>query len=375
VVIGGGLTGCASAYALASGGVDVVLVEADRLANGSTAGGLGAIVPQPDASFVSVEREAGLRAARTGWTEARRDALDLASVLRKLKVKCDLEATHVFINAATAAEALALKKEQAARKHAGLDAPLVGGPAARAAIGTDSASAIRLRDAFVYDPVRASLGLASAAVSKGARVFEQSAVVRTRFTRKDAQVILRNGRIRARLVIVATGEPGALFSQLRRHVRRQEGFAVVTHPLPAAMRQQVGPRDALLAETGPDRHWLRWLPDGRILFTGAVGAPTPSRLLDKALVQRTAQLMYELSVRYPAISGLPAAWGWNVPVVSTPDGLPWIGSHRNYPHHFFALASGWLGDSLGWFAARAAVRHFRQDAHKTDDALSFARYL
>jgi glycine/D-amino acid oxidase-like deaminating enzyme len=62
VVIGGGLTGCASAYALASGGVDVVLVEADRLANGSTAGGLGAIVPQPDASFVSVEREAGLRA-------------------------------------------------------------------------------------------------------------------------------------------------------------------------------------------------------------------------------------------------------------------------------------------------------------------------
>jgi glycerol-3-phosphate dehydrogenase len=50
VVIGGGLTGCASAYALSAAGLRVVLLEADRLAEGGTAGGTGVIVPQPDAS-------------------------------------------------------------------------------------------------------------------------------------------------------------------------------------------------------------------------------------------------------------------------------------------------------------------------------------
>jgi gamma-glutamylputrescine oxidase len=38
VVIGGGLTGSMAAYVLAAGGLDVILVEADRLATGSTGG-------------------------------------------------------------------------------------------------------------------------------------------------------------------------------------------------------------------------------------------------------------------------------------------------------------------------------------------------
>ena len=36
VIIGGGLTGCATAYAFAAAGIDVVLLEADRLGQGAT---------------------------------------------------------------------------------------------------------------------------------------------------------------------------------------------------------------------------------------------------------------------------------------------------------------------------------------------------
>jgi len=42
------------------------------------------------------------------------------------------------------------------------------------------------------------------------------------------------------------------------------------------------------------------------MFAGALTKLVPPRLRDKVLVQKTAQLMYELSVRYPDISGLPA---------------------------------------------------------------------
>ena len=83
--------------------------------------------------------------------------------------------------------------------------------------------------------------------------------------------------------------------------------------------------------------------------------------------------MYELSVRYPVISGLPAAWGWRVPVVSTADGLPWIGAHRNYPFHFFAVAFGWHGDALAWFAAKAALRYLRDEPAKDDAAFGWLR--
>ncbi len=375
VIIGGGLAGCAAAHGLAGAGFDVVLLEAERLASGATAGGFGAIVPQPDAQFAEVARASSARVARTAWKEAKRGALEFATVLRKLPTKSDVASVPLFINATTSEDAVALRREQAARKKAGVDAPWLSAQAARQLLGLDSAGAIRLSGGSQYDPVRGALGLAGAAESKGVRIFERSVVTRTQFTRKDARVVLSNGSIRTRGVLVATGEPGTLYGQLRRHVRQAEGYAVVTHPLTAAMRQEIGKRQGILTERSADPHWLRWLPGGRILFAGALGTPTKERQRDKILIQRTAQLMYELSVRYPAMSGLPAAWSWAIPVVSTLDGLPWIGPHRNYPHHFFALAMGWHGDALAWFAARAAVRHFRGASTKEDEVMGFARYL
>lgn len=375
VVIGGGLTGAAVAYALAQAGVDVILLEAERLASGSTAAGLGAVLPQPDALYRAVEEVAGRRVARTAWSEARRSAREFGAVLRKLPIKCDITESALVINARTQEDAAELRRDQAARKAAGLDAPWLAPAAVQADVATDSFGGLRLRDAFTFDPVRATLGLASAAEAKGARIFEHSAVRRTRFTRRIAHVVLSGGAIRTAAVIVATGEPGTVFGQLRRHVRREIGYAIVTHPLLAPMRHASGKRTSVVTDAGPAPYWWRWVSEDRVLFAGARSRPPGVRLRDKTVIQRTAQLMYELSVRYPAISGLPAAWGWDIPVVSTPDGLPWIGPHRNYPFHFFAMAFGWHGDGLAWLAARAAVRFVRGEATRDDDALGFVRYL
>src|SRR5690606_23603619 len=54
VVIGGGLTGAIAACVLARGGLDVVVVDAERVVSGSTAAGFGAVVPQPAASFAAM---------------------------------------------------------------------------------------------------------------------------------------------------------------------------------------------------------------------------------------------------------------------------------------------------------------------------------
>lgn len=375
VVIGGGLTGATAAYVLASGNLDVVLLEADRIAGGATAGSLGVILPEPDASFRSVEALAGRRVARTAWVDAQRSAREFAAALKKLPTKSDLESTAFVINARTSDGSQALRKEQAARRAASVGAPWSTPASARTESGTDSFGALRLSDAYVFDPVRATLGLVGAAEQNGARIFERSTVRRTRFTRKYADVLLAGGRIRTTLIVVATGEPGTLFGQLRRHVRRETGYAVVTEPWSAAMRREAGRRDSVITETGDNRSWVRWLTDDRVLYAGARSRTPPARQRDKSVIQRTAQLMYELSLRYPAISGLPAHWGWDLPIVSTPDGLPWIGSHRNYPFHFFAMAFGWHGEGLAWLAARAALRYARGERRREDEALGFVRHL
>jgi len=376
VVIGAGLTGATAAYVLAAGGLDVMLVESEKVASGSTAGSLGAIVPEPDAWYRQAEPIAGRRASRTAWKEAQRSAADFAGAIRKLNIKCDLAPATYLINAHRSEDAAWLRKEQAARRSAGVSAAWATPAAIRSETGLESAGGLGLGGGFTFDPVRAALGLVAAAEENGARVFERSAVRRTRFTRKEADVILADATIRTKGIVVATGEPGTVFGQLRRHVRRESGAVVVTEPLQAAMRREVGRRESIVTEAfETNRHWVRWLADDRAMFAGAVTKRPPVRQQDKVLVQKTAQLMYELSVRYPVISGLPAHWGWENEVVTTPDGLPWIGPHRNYPFHFFAMAFGWHGDGLTWLAAKAALRYFTGNARKDDEAFGFVRHL
>src|SRR5687768_7697247 len=76
VVVGGGLTGCATAYAFAAAGVNVTLLEADRIGRGRTADGAGWISVEPDMDFASLETTIGLRGARHAFQAWRRAALD-----------------------------------------------------------------------------------------------------------------------------------------------------------------------------------------------------------------------------------------------------------------------------------------------------------
>jgi len=376
VVIGGGFTGCAAAYTLAQAGLDVVLLEADRLVSGATQGSIGAVLPVPDGSLVEVEKTAGKRAARIAFAELHRSVLDLSTTLNRLKIRCDLAPMPLVVNAPFTNDGAMLKKEILARKAAKLDAAWLTPAASRAALATETQGAMRLHDAAVLHPVRAALGLADAARAKGARIFEHTRVKTTTFTRKDVTVVFDGGTVVTRGVVVATGTPGPVFHQLDRHVRTTRGYVVVTEPLTPAMRKLVGTRAALYTEGTESPRFLRWLDGHRALFAGLTGPEMATAPLREAAVrQRANQLMYELSLRHSDISGLPPAFGWDLSIVGTADGLPWIGPHRNYPFHFFSVALGWHGEAFAWLAAKAAARFFTGQATKDDQLLGFMRAL
>jgi glycine/D-amino acid oxidase-like deaminating enzyme len=117
------------------------------------------------------------------------------------------------------------------------------------------------------------------------------------------------------------------------------------------------------------------LRDDRIFFSGAEQPEVAARLREKTLAQRTGQLMYELSVLYPAISGLRPEWAWDSLHYDTVDSLPFIGLHRNFPRHLFALGGGRHGAGIAWLAARLILRQYQATAAKGDDLFGFARVL
>ena len=84
-------------------------------------------------------------------------------------------------------------------------------------------------------------------------------------------------------------------------------------------------------------HRLCWTSDDRILWSGADQPRVSDRVRQQTLVQRTGQLMYELSLTLPDISGVQPEYGWHAPWSRAVERCRFIGPHRNYPHHLFAL--------------------------------------
>ena len=375
VIVGGGLTGCACAWAFASAGIRVVVLEADRIGGGATAGAPGLIREDPDTSFIETASAHGLRAARLLWTDFRRGSLDFAAALRRLRVRCDLAPLDLLRLARRDPDAVRrLRREYQARRDAGLDHSWLTAAALAGDSGIEGGGAIRTRGSG-FDPYRACLGLAAAAQSRGASIFEGSGVRRIRPSRKHVDVTTASGSVRADVVVVATGAPLADLAALRRHLRPREAYAVTTEPLPAVVRRELGRRTAALEDGAAPPHFLRWLKEDRVLFTGADQAPVPARARDKVIVQRAGQLMYELSTLYPAISGAQPEWAWSYGYDETVDGLPYLGPHRNFPRHLFALGHARHGAGTAWLAARVLLRHFTGQPAKGDALLGFGRIL
>ena len=91
VIVGGGLTGCATAYACALAGVKTIVIEADRVGRGSTGRSAGLLLPEPGPAFRDIEQAHGLRAARVVFYSWRRASLEGVALLRRLNIKCGLE--------------------------------------------------------------------------------------------------------------------------------------------------------------------------------------------------------------------------------------------------------------------------------------------
>ncbi len=371
VIIGGGLTGSVAAYMCASAGLKTILLEADRIGRGQTMRGAGVMSPEPGPLFRTVVGQHGLRAARLIFDTWRTGALDGVALLKRLRVKCDVEPRDLFM-AVSAHNEREFRREHDARLDAGLNAAWLVRKQMASRMKLEAAGGLKMRDAFALNPYRACIGIIAAASAKRAACHEKSAVRKVRFTRKYAEVLTDGGKIRTAKVIVATGSLTEVYKPLQRHLDDRASYMVLTEPMPAPMRKALGDPRVLLRE-------LEGLSlqigsrDDRLLISGGDQAATPAKQREAALVQRTGALMYEVLTRYPAISGLRPELGWDAPYGQTADGLMYIGAHRNYPHHVFAVGGHPASVTGAFVAGRVLLRAVQDAPEQSDEVLGWTR--
>ena len=73
----------------------------------------------------------------------------------------------------------------------------------------------------------------------------------------------------------------------------------------------------------------------------------------------TRELQRDFERLLPGLCAIGIERAWEGLFAMTPDSLPYIGPHRSYPGHLFALGYGGNGMTFGFLAARLLLEQWR----------------
>jgi glycine/D-amino acid oxidase-like deaminating enzyme len=328
---------------------------------------------ETDENFIELSKRYGSERATRIWQLSRDAIRDLAHTLRSLGVRCDFADRDAVYYTTNPRAAPGLRTECRRRRDAGFSATWLGGAELLAETGIEGDGAIRSRGGAHLDPFRACCGLLRAAAACGARIFEQSAVRRIERSPDGVVVRTRTGAIRAECVIIATGYARPSFAPRLRRLRLKHTYVLATRPLTRAERLRLELPDLLLWDTERPYHYARWTSDHRLLLGGNDRPVVRSAQRKKAFAIGTAGLQKYFEELLPPLKGIAIEYAWEGLFAMTPDGLPFIGPHRSYPRHLFALGYGGNGMTFASLAARLLLERFRGTSGSDHALFAFNR--
>lgn len=373
-VVGGGIVGAAVAETFSRAGVRVALVEAELVGHGSTAASSALLMQEPDERLVALAKRYGANAADRIWDLSRAATRDFARTLRRLDIACDLVQRDSVYYATERRAVPMLRAEHERRRADGFGGRWLDAAALRRATGIAGAAGIRTIGNAHLDPYRACLGLLWSARQHGARIFEHSKVRRIDTTPTGVNVRTRLGVIAAKHVVIATGYATAVVKPLAGRFRLTHTYVLATEPIAARLRRELGLGDVLLWDTKRPYHYARWTKDRRLLLGGGDRPLVAPRLRARAFAEGTRAVRQYFEALFPALGAVGIDYAWEGLFAITPDGLPYIGPHRQYPRHLFALGYGGNGMTFGFLAARMLLDQFKGMRSEDHRLFAFNRF-
>ena len=268
-IVGGGFTGVSAMLHLAERGYDVALIEAHRIGWGASGRNGGQLID----GFVNsdrIEKRFGGDAAKITY-QMGIDCRDIVlQRIEKYSIECDLKFGYIEL-ALNDSQVGELKlwqteKEKAAYPH---EMKFLGQDKIHTVVGSEKylAGLVNMGNGHLH-PLNLCTGEAAAAVSLGARIFEQSPVTRIHHGQKP-RVETASGTIHARKVVLAgNAYLGRTEPRLNGKVIPAGSYMMATEPLPPELCEELLPQDMACVDIRLALDYFRLSADGRMLWGG-----------------------------------------------------------------------------------------------------------
>lgn len=322
VIIGGGFTGLSSALHLAERGYDVILLEAHRVGWGASGRNGGQVGSGQRREQDELEQMVGRDDAHKLWDIAEESKDLVKDLIAKHNIQCDwkpgiLHADH----RARFVEHSHAYAEKLQAEYGYEDIRFVDRDEMRAMLGTEFYHGGSLdTGAGHLHPLNFALGLADAARTASARIFEGAVV--TSYENQAGKVTVKTkygGVVSAnKLILGCNGYLDALDDRVAKRVMPINNFVIATEPLGDDLARELIRDDVAVADSKFVINYYRLSADKRMLFGGGetYGYNFPRDI--KAFV---SPHMLEV---YPQLKDVKIDYGWGGTLAITMNRMPFF---------------------------------------------------
>nr|WP_236023331.1 FAD-dependent oxidoreductase [Chitinophaga chungangae] len=368
-VIGAGVSGALTAYALVNAGLECTVADARTVGLGSTCASTSLLQYEIDVPLTQLTEKIGKTGAERAYALCAASVGELERTVKKLKEPL-FERKDSLLLASFKKDLPMLKKEYEARLAMGLEVEWWSAATLKNKMGLNNPGAIRSATAAQTDAYLLTHALHQHNIRKGARVFDRTLVKNIRFHKNGAELLTDGGPvIRTRHIVIATGYEALQYVPAG-IVKLQSTYAI------ASDHRESGPawyRDSLIWETKQPYLYMRTTPDGRIIAGGRDEDYYNPHRRDKLLKLKARQLEKDVQKRFPQL-GFRQEFAWTGTFGNTQDGLPYIGEYSKMPHTYFALGFGGNGITFSQIAAEVVCKLVQGKKCPDAELFSFNRF-
>lgn len=337
-VIGGGLVGVTTAYLLQSEGLEVALIERDRVLNGATGNTTAKITWGHGLIYQRLEEKHGTDTARL-YGRANAEGLDLLTrLVDESGIECDLDRKSNYVYVESASELDSIQREARVCDRMGMPVRVV----TETTLPYPVAGAIEALDQAQFHPRKYGLGLLRAFLAAGGSVYERSPA--TELHEGDrCTVKTPRGSVTASNIVVATHYPfidrALLFPRV--HPKRSYAIAGVVDP-------SVLPDGMFISSDEPTRS-IRTIPDGDrvLLMVGGEGHAVGQKYDTDACYAGLEDWARE------RFGMTEASYRWSTQDGVSVDTIPFIGRYRDGVENVYvATAFGKWGFTNGTIGSK-----------------------
>ena len=335
-IIGGGLAGLSLALALAERGLQVVLLEARRLAWGASGRNGGFVLPGFSLSTESLLK----RMERTQALELFRLSKQAAALVRERSQafgNAQLELNDGVLHAWRYPDSSETQRAHTfMRDTLEVDCELWPRERVREFLSTPCYhDALLVRDGFHLNPLRYALGIAEVAKARGVRLYEASAVESFELASNAKTVNTSAGRVEAKtLVFACGGYVSKLHRKLSAATLPVATYVMCTEPLGESLLGAVRTGHAV-ADTRQAGDYYRVVDRDRILWGGRM------TVRDRSPWEIARLLSRDLVSVYPSLAKLRVSSAWSGLMGYARHRMPQVG--RLAPDVWYSMGFGGHG--------------------------------